>query len=279
MTQPMQTPVTLIVAPNGARRMPADHPRLPITPDSTAFESMEALKAGASVVHLHARDDSGAHTLNPEINRQFMQAVRDVVGDEMVIQLTTEAVGIYQPDEQMQLIYEVRPEAASFAIKELIPSDSDADKQRGQAFFQWVKEQGIIAQFILYSAEDVARYHRLKRDGILPGTLHHLLFVLGRYTEGQRSEPTDLLPMLEAHTDNTPWAVCAFGEKEHLCAASAITLGGDVRLGFENNLHANDGSLADSNATLIQQAADVARAINRPIMTASQFRQQFLEDA
>lgn len=275
MHTPATTPVTLIVAPNGARRMPEDHPRLPITPDSAAYESMEALKAGASVVHLHARDESGAHTLDPEINRQFMQAVRDVVGDEMVIQLTTEAVGIYQPDEQMKLIYEVKPEAASFAIKELIPTDSNADKQRGQTFFRWVKEQGIIAQFILYSAEDVQRYHRLKAENVLPDTHHHLLFVLGRYSQGQRSQPTDLLPMLQAHTDTTPWAVCAFGEQEHLCAASAITLGGDVRLGFENNLYANDGTLADSNATLIQQAADVARAINRPLTTAKQFRQQF----
>lgn len=270
-----QQPVTLIVAPNGARRMPADHPRLPITPQSTAQETRAAADTGAAVVHLHARDAAGKHTLDPTINRIFMDAVRQELGDEIVIQLTTEAVGQFTPEQQIQLVREVKPEAASFAVRELIPSDSDTDKQRGQAFFGWVKDQGIIAQFILYSAEDVQRYHRLKAEGVLPRDKHHLLFVLGRYSKTLQSKPADLLPMLQAHLDDTLWSVCAFGEQEHLCAATAMVLGGDIRVGFENNLHDMYGNRAESNATLVQQAATIAGSIARPLMTAAQFRQQF----
>lgn len=271
----MPQPVTLIVAPNGARRMPTDHPRLPITPDTAAYESRAAVEAGAAMVHLHARDAEGKHTLDPATNRQFMNAVRAELNDDVVIQLTTEAVGQFTPDEQIHLIRELQPEAASFAIKELIPTDSDADKIRGREFFTWVRDNGIIAQFILYSADDIRRYHALKAEGVLPADKHHLLFVLGRYSKTLQSEPADLLPMLMAHNDTTPWAVCAFGAKEHLCAATAIALGGDVRVGFENNLHDMHGELAKSNATLIKQAAAVAQSMGRPLISAEQFRQQF----
>ncbi len=269
-------PVTLIVAPNGARRMPTDHPRLPITPESAALETRAAVEAGAAMVHLHARDAQGKHTLDPAINAAFMEAVRAEMGNDVVIQLTTEAVGQFTPEEQITLIRELKPEAASFAVRELIPTDSDADKNRGREFFSWVHQQGIIAQFILYSDEDVLRYHHLKAEGVLPQDQHHLLFVLGRYSKTLQSEPTDLLPMLMEHSDDTPWAVCAFGEKEHLCAAAGIALGGDVRVGFENNLYDQRGELAESNATLIAQAANNARNMARPLITADQFRSKYL---
>ena len=269
------TAVALIVAPNGARRMPSDHPRLPITPETAALETRAAVSAGAAIVHLHARDPAGKHTLDPAINRVFMDAVRRELNNDVVIQLTTEAVGQFSPEQQIQLIQELKPEAASFAIQELIPSDSIADKQRGGAFFDWVHNQGIIAQYILYSADDVSRYHQLKAEGVLPKDKHHLLFVLGRYSKTQQSEPSDLLPMLSTLQDETRWAVCAFGQQEHRCAATAIALGGDVRVGFENNLHDMNGDQAASNATLIQQAASIATSMARPILTAEAFRQLF----
>lgn len=265
-------PVTLIVAPNGARRMPSDHPRLPITPESAALETRAAMEAGAAVVHLHARDAQGKHTLNPEINRRFMDAVRHELGDEIVIQLTTEAVGQFTPDEQIRLIGHLKPEAASFAVRELIPTDSPSDKTRGREFFNWVHDQDIVAQFILYSDEDVLRYHTLKAQKILPQDKHHLLFVLGRYSKSLQSDPSELLPMLMKHYDDTPWAVCAFGAQEHRCAAAAIALGGDVRVGFENNLHNMYGEQAESNASQITQAVEVARSMARPVITAEQFR-------
>ena len=269
------TAVALIVAPNGARRMPSDHPRLPITPETAALETRAAVSAGAAIVHLHARDPAGKHTLDPAINRVFMDAVRRELNNDVVIQLTTEAVGQFSPEQQIQLIQELKPEAASFAIQELIPSDSTADKQRGGEFFDWVHNQGIIAQYILYSADDVSRYHQLKEEGVLPKNKHHLLFVLGRYSKTQQSEPTDLLPMLTALQDETRWAVCAFGQQEHRCAATAIALGGDIRVGFENNLHDMNGDQAASNATLIQQAETIATSMARPILTANAFRQLF----
>lgn len=262
--------VTVIVAPNGARKTVQDHPRLPVTPAQIAAETQAAVAAGATMVHAHARDEEGKHSLDPGLNRAVMEAIRDTVGDRVVVQLTTEAVGIYSPEQQMRLIRDVKPEAASFALKELIPSPQYETVAR--EFFHWISDEGIIAQYILYSAEEVERYHQLKEAGVIPQGQHHLLFVLGRYSANLHSEPTDLLPFVAAHRDKVPWAVCAFGEQEHRCAVTAMALGGDVRVGFENNLQDMHGEVATSNAVLVQQVADAAKTMGRSLLGANEFR-------
>ncbi|MGB1237536.1 MAG: 3-keto-5-aminohexanoate cleavage protein [Pseudomonadales bacterium] len=265
----------LMVAPNGARRTKDDHSALPVTARELAEETALAVDAGVTVVHAHARDEQGAHSLDIERNREVYTALSERLGDKVVIQLTTEAVGIYQPDAQMALIEALKPEAASFALRELIPDDEPATLAQGREFFHASRAWGTIAQYILYSAEDVARYHALKDQGVLPNDAHHLLFVLGRYTVGQVSSPRDLLPFVQAHSDDTPWAVCAFGRDEHRCASTALALGGDVRVGFENNLLDMYGNPAVNNATLVAQAATTARSMGREIMTPAQYRALF----
>ena len=94
------TALVIMVAPNGARRIKADHPRLPITPAEIADEAVPCAEAGASVLHVHVRSDDGRHTLDAELYRAAIDAVRQRLGERMVIQVTTEAVGRYGPAEQ-----------------------------------------------------------------------------------------------------------------------------------------------------------------------------------
>ncbi|MEH6577291.1 MAG: 3-keto-5-aminohexanoate cleavage protein [Amphritea sp.] len=265
--------VTITVAPNGAYKQKSDHPALPVSPLEIAVAAEQAAAAGATMIHAHARTAQGKHSLDPEQNCKVWHAIKERVGDDIVVQLTTEAAGIYQPEQQMQLIRQVKPEAASFALRELFPDDSSIPT--ASAFFHWVAEQHIIAQYILYSAEEVSRYHQLKAAGILPDTPHHLLFVLGRYHQQQQSSPEDLAPFIAAHRDETPWMVCAFGQREHACASRAMELGGDVRVGFENNLLDNQGQSAANNAVLVQQVTAAAANLQRPLLSAQQFRQKF----
>ena len=273
----MASPASLIVAPNGARRTTADHARLPVTPEQIAYEAELAARAGATMVHAHARDEQQRHTLDIECNRAVYSAIKQRVGEGIVVQLTTEAVGIFTPDQQMALIEALHPEAASFALRELFPDASWT--QRSSDFLHAMQSAGVVAQYILYSAEEVSWYHQLKADGVLPAGPHHLLFVLGRYSAGQQSHPTDLLPFVTAHQDDTPWAVCAFGALEHRCACAALALGGDVRVGFENNLLDKHGVLAQSNATQIAQVAEAAAAMARPLLSAEAFRVRYRQAA
>lgn len=265
----------VIVAPNGARKNKLDHPALPITANEIAKEVSLCVAAGASMVHLHARTESGRHSLEIEDNRAVMAAVKEKVGDDVVIQLTTEAVGIYQPEQQMHLIRTLKPEAASFALSELIP-DTSYETQASE-FFHWVAEQNIIAQYIVYSAEQLSYYLDLRSRDLLPANKHHLLLVLGRYHKTQESDPSDLKPFIHLieQLDKIRWAVCAFGKKEQDCLLAAAKIGGDVRIGFENNLFSKTGELAINNATQVKDMVIRLSQIERTAISTSKLRNQF----
>lgn len=269
----MSEKAVVIVAPNGARRSKDDHQNLPISATELSEEAVLCLEAGATMIHAHARKSDGSHSLEIDDNRRYYDALKAAVGDELVIQLTTEAIGIYPLEQQMAMVRAVKPEAVSLALRELIPTE--ASLKQAQTFFFELADQGIIAQFILYNAQEVSRYHHLKEIGIIPPDKHHLLFVLGRYNKGQYSEPGELFPFIIEHKDNTPWAVCAFGRDEHRCASAALSLDGDVRVGFENNLYNIRGQFAYNNAVLVKQVVDTATSMGREIMTAAEFRLRF----
>lgn len=271
MSKAAWDPLFLAVAPNGARKTKADHPALPITPEELAATARSCVDAGAAMIHLHVRDETDAHSLDAGRYREAMAAVRESCGESIVIQVTTEAVGRYTPDEQMACIRAIEPEAASFAVRELIPDT--ASEAEAKAFFAWVREAGIQAQFILYSPEDVERFEALVARGVLPAGRQLLLFVLGRYAKDQTSEPHELLPFIQANQSGHPWAVCAFGPKEAACALTAAALGGHARVGFENNLFLPDGQVAPDNAALVASVAQGAAHFGRPIGTARELRQ------
>jgi uncharacterized protein (DUF849 family) len=272
-----QDKIAIIVAPNGARKSKNDHYALPITKNEIVSEVFACRDAGAAMVHLHARDMNGQHSLAIEDNLQILEAVKAAVGDSVIIQLTTEAIGQYQPEQQMELIREAAPEAASFAINELIPDDSYLPA--AENFFHWVSDSGMIAQYILYTPQDLQRYMSLIKQRILPNKNHHILLVLGRYHKDLISTPTDLLPFFNEPslhdlmlTGKKRWAACAFGAKEQKCLMSTMLRGGDIRVGFENNHFNNRGVKAASNA---QQVADIkvlTNLLNIPLHDAHSFR-------
>lgn len=265
--------VAIAVAPNGGRKSRDDHPAIPIHPDAIARTAAICLEEGACMIHAHARDAQGRHSLNPDINRSLIEAVRAAVGDKLLVQMTTEAVSIYSPAEQMASVKAVRPEACSLALRELAPTA--AEEPALADFLLWLHGEDIATQFIVYTPEDVARLAELRRRGLVPGSGLSALYVLGRYTAGQRSHPADALPMLAVDVpDLADWMLCGFGADEAACAAAAFALGGGARVGFENNILLVDGSVAADNGALVRQAAAMAGMIGRTAMTADAYRQR-----
>lgn len=267
-------PLVIAVAPNGARRTKADHPALPMTPKESAEEAAMCRDAGAAMIHLHVRDNDGKHSLDADLYRDAIRAVRGAVGDDLIIQVTTEAVGIYSAAEQMAMVRDVRPEAISTAVRELIP---DAGSESAAAdFYAWAEQESIAVQFIVYDKADVIRFADLRRRGVIPGDVVSVLYVLGRYSKDQKSRPTDLLEFLDAARAvdaDWHWSMCAFGPLEGACALSAVSFGGHARVGMENNLYLNDGTLAPGNAALVRQVYDGAGLMGRPVASAAEARE------
>jgi uncharacterized protein (DUF849 family) len=267
-------PVAIAVAPNGGRRTKADHPALPMTPDELAATAAACLEAGASMIHAHVRDRNGGHLLDADAYRTAIAAIRAAVGDRMVIQITSEALGIYSPAEQMAVVRQVRPEAVSLGLRELLPDESH---EAGFAeFLGWLRREKIVPQIILYTPEEAVKLAALKERGLIPFGDIPVLYVLGRYTAGQKSSPGDLLPFLAPGMPRfTHWWVCAFGARETACVTAGALLGGHVRVGFENNLFLPDGSQARENADLVAAAAAAIKACGLRHATAEELRQDW----
>lgn len=272
-SQTKRARIAIIVAPNGARKTKQDHAQLPMTIEEMVAETKACQTAGATMIHLHARDAQGRHSLEVDDNLEIYHAVKAAVGNSMIVQLTTEAVGMYLSQQQMALIKAVKPEAASFALRELIPDEQS--EEQGFVFFDWVADQGILSQIILYDQADIERYFSLRERGVLSKHNQHALVVLGRYNEAQQSSPWDLrtLHLERFIEENVRCAVCAFGAREHDCLTHGMLLGLDVRVGFENNHLSSDGQLAKSNAEQVQRLKEVSKLLCVPLHDAESFRE------
>lgn len=263
----------LICAPNGPRKMKADHPAVPLTPQELALCAEEVLAAGASILHLHIRDDAGGHSLSVPRYREAVAAIRDRVGDGLVIQATTEAVGMYDRIAQMQVVKELKPEAVSLAVRELFPEDTSVQECRD--FSLWMQDEGVWPQYILYDDADTARLEALCEAGAVQEA-PFVLKVVGK--KGDTSHALtdtdfDFVSRLEAL--GSTWAACGFGKAENHLAGPVMKSGGHLRVGFENNLHLMDGRTAKNNAALVAQNASAFENGGHKISTAKEVRARF----
>lgn len=266
-----QAPIAIAVAPNGGRRTKADHPAIPLSPKELGETAAAARDAGASMIHVHVRKPDGTHLLDADAYATAIAGIRAAVGDDMVIQITSEALGVYSPPEQIAVVEAVAPEAVSLALRELCPTA--ADEPAFAEFLLWLKTHAVAPQFILYAADEFARLNALIRRGLVPWADPPVLFVLGRYTAGQTSSPADLLPFLAPNLPRPGhWMTCAFGRYEAACATAAALLGGHVRVGFENNLFLPDGSRAADNAATVAATAAAISACGLGLADASRLR-------
>lgn len=270
-------PQFIIVAPNGARRTIADHPALPIGASALAKTAEQCLVAGAAMIHVHVHDDDAVHVLDPERYSDATRAIQNAVGNELIVQITTEAVGRYTAEDQMQLVRDLCPEAVSIALCEILPVDADPSAvSEFFKFMAFLHANRILPQLILYSSQDVERLISLARFGAFPWGIENtpVLFVLGRYKPAQHAAPSDIAAFSYVSTFEN-WALCAFGPQEAKCTSAALGLGGSARVGFENNLHLPNGNIAPDNAALVALLAQSAKQQNITLSTADQIRQHW----
>lgn len=261
----------MMVAPNGGRRSKADHPAIPLTIAEMVEDVASCRDAGTAMAHIHVRTRDGDHTLDPGLYREAIAAIDDKVGDDLVVQVTTEAIGQYASDEQMAVVRDLKPKAVSIALQEILPEDGDA-AEFGE-FLHWMKDADVWPQFILYGPDDLVRFQELMGRGLVPFAEPSVLFVLGRYSQGQEADPSDLQPFLDAReAENLIWCFCAFGTRVFECAERVMSEGGHVRIGLENNYWLPDGERTGSNADLMRATADTAAKVGRTPMTAAEIR-------
>jgi 3-keto-5-aminohexanoate cleavage enzyme len=269
----MLNPLAIMIAPNGAIKNKTHHPNIPITEEEIAIEARACAAAGAQAIHMHVRDEKGYHSLEASRYLSAIAAVRKAAGPNLVVQITTEAVGQFKPHEQIATIRAVQPEAVSIAVKELVP-DSSYEKQAAELYC-WASLSGIAVQHIIYSVSEFQHLLALIARGVVPGDRHSIIFQLWRYVEGRQSDPSQLLPFLQIMRENGgekrfDWFTCGFGANETQALVVAAALKGHCRVGFENSFINSDGSLASSNTARFMNLNKALCSNHRPRASRSE---------
>lgn len=253
----------IAVAPNGGRRTEADHPALPTTPQALAETAKTCLEAGAAMMHVHVRDAARKHILDAEAYQTAISAIQSACGDNLVLQITTEALGLFPTEAQRNVVRTVQPEAASLAFRELARDGTGAE--RFAELLRWMRQSGIAPQIILYDTDDLSRFQAFLQHYEFSAQDISVLYVLGRYTE----MPQGLHQLVRFVNFDAPLfrdlMVCAFGAEETACVTAAALFGASPRVGFENNLWLPNGEIAADNAALIKSAFTAMTAVGLQI--------------
>ena len=255
-------PILIAVAPNGARKTREDHPAIPLSAVELAQTAQQCQAAGAGMIHVHIRDDKGLHSLDVETYRETIRKIEAELGDSLLIQVTSEAAGRYKVDEQVDAMKTLTPHCMSCGLREFIPDENNI--KQGSRFFNEMFHDGTLIQYILYSPSDVQWFEQLFNDGAIPGNNPLVLLVLG-HRKHNSSQTFNLSDYLAELNPIRHWMVCAFGKSDHVILQEAISLGGHIRIGFENNLLLPDGSLAPDNATLVRYISETVTSTGRMI--------------
>jgi 3-keto-5-aminohexanoate cleavage enzyme len=266
----MKRPVIITCAITGAETTRESQPNLPITPDEQAIAAAEAVQAGASIIHLHVRDDQGKPTQDLKRFKASIDAIRKKC--DAIIQISTGGA-IGETIENRAKPLELKPEMASLNLGTINFGDDVFYNHPKdiEALAGMMKKQKVMPELEVYEVGMLEGAFRLAKKGIIQEPFH-FQFVLG-IPGGMSGEPRNLdflvsiLPNKEIH-----WGVAGVGRYQLPLSTQAIEMGGHVRVGFEDNIYYNKGELAKSNAQLVARVADLAKQKGRSVASVQEAR-------
>ncbi len=246
-------------------------PYLPITPEEIASSAIEAWREGASVVHIHVRDDDGKVVCDPDRYRRAMELIRQA-GCDIVINLSTSGGAGGAPDEVRLAVVDLCPDLASFDagsmnFGERVFLNSPDFLVRLAAR---MKEKGVKPEIECFDTGQIDNAVRLIDQGLIeaPNWFQIVLGVKG----GAHASPRQLLHMVEMLPSGVPWSVCAVGRDQLPMNAIAMAMGGHARTGLEDNIYYRRGELAVSNAQLVARVVRIGRDLGREIASPTEAR-------
>ncbi|RIK30160.1 MAG: 3-keto-5-aminohexanoate cleavage protein [Chloroflexi bacterium] len=281
----MMDEVIITAALTGAQQGKEANPNLPEQPDEIIQQALDCWRAGAAIVHLHARNERGRATSDVRVFRKIVNGIRAASSD-VVINLTTGgAIAGLPLAERIAVVPELKPEIASFSVGAAMVGRYDAAKQAWARDFTMpisYAEMEIIARTMLennvrpelevYDASMLNNIAMLRAQGWLSEPLW-LNFVMGIHGQVTAATPKNLMHLVDQLPPNALWLASVIGGRAHWqMAAVAMALGGHVRTGLEDNVYLERGVLAHSNAQLVEKMARLARDLGREIATPAETR-------
>ncbi len=272
--------ITAAVA--GSFTMRKNSPYVPYTPREIADEAIRAWEAGAAMVHLHMRNDDG--TPSPDANR-FKETIGYIREKSDVIINTTTAGGPFTPEERLSVVRVCKPEFASLDVGAVTlgrynkeQRKWETDRVSGLNFSQMhnfadvMRELGVRPEIEAFDISAIHATNLLTEAGAFKPS-HQFGLVLGFVGQAIPPSVKNLLFMVETLPPGSTWTCIAVGKHQFTLGAVAVALGGQVRVGFEDNVYLSRGVLAKSNGELVEKMVRIGRDLGRDAASPAEARE------
>jgi 3-keto-5-aminohexanoate cleavage enzyme len=245
------------------------NPHLPVTAEEMAADVSRCADAGASLFHVHARDAEQRPTLDVDLYRGIVAAIKRTRSD-VILQLSTGARAGVDPEARVAPV-RLLPEMASFTTgSNNLPGIVYANPPQFLDYLATVfRDTGVKPEIEVFEAGMIQNALFLQEKGLIRAPLH-FDFVLGA-PGAMPAGVRNLVFLSESLPPEATWTVAGIGKAEIPMAAAAIVMGGHVRVGLEDNLHMPDGALA-TNPGLVETVVSIAREVGRQIATPEEAR-------
>lgn len=270
----MDKKLIITVAVTGSRPTKRMNPAVPYSPKEIIEATVECYKAGAAIVHIHVRDPK---TGTPDFKIGLFKEVTDGIRQEcdIIVNLTTSGLFLDGPDiisQRLQPIY-LKPDICSFDLGSLNFQD--------RVFFnppQWaetaarcMKEEGVKPEIEIFDTGHIDQANHLIQKGLIEDPPYFQLCMGVRW--GIQATPENLLFVKNKLPSHTIWSVLGVGVGQLPMITMGMLLGGNVRVGFEDNIYLRKGVLASNNAQTVRMAVDLAECLGIEIATPNEARQ------
>ena len=256
----------------GAEVTKASNPAVPYTVEEMVREAKAAYEAGAAILHIHVRRDDGTPTQDRERFREVMDAIRKELPDVIMIPSTGGATGM-SPEERLQPT-ELFPEMATLDCGTCNFGDEIFDNTMPtmRAFGKRMLENNIKPEYECFEIGHLDTILTMAKKGEVPGHPMQFNFVLG--VSGCTPATVDNLAFLVNKIPaGSTWTVTGVGKAAWTMAAAGIAMGGNVRVGFEDNVYLGKGQKANSNGELVAKVVRLAKELGRDIATPAEARE------
>jgi len=261
----------ITAAISGAEVTKEHNPAVPYTVEEVGKEALAAYEAGASIIHLHVREDDGTPTQCKDRYEACINEIKRLCPDAIIQPSTGGAVGM-SSKERMQPL-ELYPEMATldcgtvnFGGDEIFVNTENMIKEFGKNMI----DRHIKPEVEVFDKGMIDTAIHLNKKGYILSPMH-FNFVVG-VNGGIAATPRDVMFMKDSIPAGSTFTVAGIGRAAFPMAALAIISGGHVRVGFEDNIYLEKGVLAKSNGELVDKVVRLAKELGRVVATAREAR-------
>ena len=251
-----------------------DHnPNVPYTVKEISIEAEKAFLAGASIIHLHVREDEGKPTQNLKRFQACVDEIKNRCPDIIILPSTGGAIGMSNEERLQPIFLNPPPEMATLDMGTMNYGDDDIFVNTESTIISFAKEmnsRGIKPELECFDKGMIDMTLRLHKKGYIQEPMH-FNFMLG-VTGGIAATPRDLLYLVDSIPKGSTYCVGAIGKHEFPMVTLSIVLGGHARVGFEDNIYLSKGVLAKSNGELVEKVVRISKELGRDIASPYEAR-------